>query len=95
MPSSCGTFVYRDVTSTVTKSALVRMGGTFSIRLGKCFVSLMCDGRFLARGWMPSFSLTLGSVGFMTSGADGAKFMFNACEEASQGGINRGREYSV
>ena len=37
--------VYRGVTSAVTKSALVGNGGKFSLRLRKCFVSLMCDGR--------------------------------------------------
>ena len=52
MPSSCGMFVYRDVTSAVTKRTLGGRGGSFSMRLGKCFVSLMCDGRLLARDWM-------------------------------------------
>ena len=51
MPSSCKMFVDRDVTSAVTKSALVGSGGRFSMRLGKCCVSLMCDGIFLARDW--------------------------------------------
>ena len=45
MPSSCGMFMYRYVTSAVTKSALVGRGGSFSRRLIKCFVPLMCDGR--------------------------------------------------
>ena len=27
-------------------------GGGFSIRLRKCFVSLMCGGRVLEKGWM-------------------------------------------
>ena len=52
MPSSCGIFVYRDVTSAVTKRALAERGGAFSMRLRKCFVSLMCDGRLLAIGWI-------------------------------------------
>ena len=53
MSSSCGLFLYRDVTSAVTKSALFGgSGGRFSMRLRKCFVSLMCDGRLLAKGWM-------------------------------------------
>ena len=52
MPSSCGMFEYRDVTSAVTKRALVGRGVSFSMRLRKCFVSLMCVGRLLARGWM-------------------------------------------
>ena len=52
MPSSCGMFVYRDVTSAVTKMALGGRGWGFSMKLRKCFVSLMCDGRLLARGWM-------------------------------------------
>ena len=52
MPSSCGMFVYRDVTSAVTKRALGGKEGSFSMRLRKCFVSLTCDGRLLARGWI-------------------------------------------
>ena len=52
MPSSCGMFVYRDVTSAVTKRALGGRGGSFSVRLRMFFVSLMCNGRLLARGWM-------------------------------------------
>ena len=51
MSSSYGMFVYRDVTSTVIKSALVGRGQSFSRSLIKCFVSLMCNGRFLAKGW--------------------------------------------
>ena len=52
MPSSHGMFVYRDMTSAVTKRALGRRGGSFLMRLRKYFVSLMCDGRLLARGWL-------------------------------------------
>ena len=56
MISSCGMFAYRDVTSAVTKSAFGGGGGgsvwSFSMRLGKCFVSLMCDLSLLARDWM-------------------------------------------
>ena len=52
MPSWCGMFVYRDVTSAVTKKTLGGRGGSFLMRLRKCFVSLTCDGRLLARGWM-------------------------------------------
>ena len=52
MPSSCGMFVYRNVTSAVTKRALGGRGGSFSTRLKKCFVSLACDGRLLTRSWM-------------------------------------------
>ena len=52
MPSSCGMFVYKDVTSAVTKRALTGRGGSYSMRLRKCFVSFTCDGRLLARGWM-------------------------------------------
>ena len=33
--------------SAVSKDALVGRDGGFSIRLRKCFVSLMCDGRLL------------------------------------------------
>ena len=51
-PSSCEMFVYRDVTSAVTKRALDGRGGSCSMSLRKCFISLMCDGRLLARGWM-------------------------------------------
>ena len=54
MLSSYGMFVYRDVTSTVTKKTLGGRGGTFSMRLRKRFVSLTCDTRLLARGWMRS-----------------------------------------
>ena len=43
---------YRDVTSAVTKMALGGRGGTFSMRLRNCFVSLTCDGRLLDRGWI-------------------------------------------
>ena len=52
MTSSRGMFVYRDVTSIVTKRTLGGRGGSFSKRLTNCFVSLTCDGRLLARGWM-------------------------------------------
>ena len=55
MISSCGMFVYRDVTSAVTTSAFGGGGGSvwsFSMRLRKCFVSLMCDLRLLASDWM-------------------------------------------
>ena len=52
MPFLYGMFVYKDVTSAVTKRALDGRVGSFSIRLRKCFVSLMCDGGLLARGWM-------------------------------------------
>ena len=52
MPSSCGMFVYRDVTSAVTKRALGGRGRSSLLRLRKCFVFLICDGRLLARGWM-------------------------------------------
>ena len=52
MPSSCGMFVYRDVTSAVTKRALGGRCGSFSMKFRKCFVSLTCEGRLLARGWM-------------------------------------------
>ena len=52
MPSSCGMFVYREVKSAVTKRALGGRGGSFSMRLRKCFVSLTCDERLLARDWM-------------------------------------------
>ena len=50
--SLCGMFVYRDVTSAVTKRALGGRGGNCSMRLRKCFVSLMRDGKLLAKGWM-------------------------------------------
>ena len=40
------------VSSAVTKEALGGRGGSFSMKLRKCFVSLTCDGRFLTRGWM-------------------------------------------
>ena len=52
MPSSCGMFVCRDMTSGVNKRALGGRGGSFPMRLRKCFVSLTYDGRLLARGWM-------------------------------------------
>ena len=47
---SCGMFAYRDVRSAVTKIALVGSDGSFSVRLRKCIVSLMCDGRLLGKG---------------------------------------------
>ena len=49
---SRGTFLYNDMTSAGTKRALNERGGRFSKRLRKCFVSLICDGRLLARGWI-------------------------------------------
>ena len=49
MPSLCGIFVYKDLTSAVTKRTLGGSGGSFSMWLRKYFVSLMCDGRLLAR----------------------------------------------
>ena len=52
MPSSCRMFVYRDVTSAVIKRAFGGRGERFSMRLRKCFVSLMYDRRLLAMGWM-------------------------------------------
>ena len=52
MPSSRGIFVDKDVTSDATIRELDRRGRSFSIRLRKCFVSLMCDERLLAIGWM-------------------------------------------
>ena len=50
MQSSCGTFEYENVTSAVTESVLLGSGGRFTMKFRKCFVSLMCDGRLLARG---------------------------------------------
>ena len=57
MTSSCRKFVYKDVTSAVTKRVLdgggeVGGGGgwKFFNKFEKCFVSLMFDGRLLARG---------------------------------------------
>ena len=44
--------MYRDVASAVTKRALGGSGGSFSLRLRKCFVPLMYDGRLLPRSWM-------------------------------------------
>ena len=38
--------------STVTKSALVGRGQSFSRSLIKCFLFLMCNERLLAKGWM-------------------------------------------
>ena len=52
MPSSCEMIVCRGKILALTKAPLVGRGGSFSIRLGKCFVSLMCDGRILAGGWI-------------------------------------------
>ena len=52
MLSSCRMFVYKDMTSAVTKRILDGKGGSFSIRLRKCFASLMRDGRLLARDWL-------------------------------------------
>ena len=52
MSSLSGMFVYKHVTSAVTKRALDGKDGSFPIRFRKCFVSLMWDGKFLARGWM-------------------------------------------
>ena len=42
--------MYNNVTSAVTKTALNGKSGSFSVKLGNCFLSLMCDGRLLARG---------------------------------------------
>ena len=51
-PSSCEMIVCRGKISALSKASLVGRGGSFSIRLRKCFVSLMCDGRILAGGWI-------------------------------------------
>ena len=47
MQLSCGMFVYRGLISAVIKSTLAWRVASFSIRLMKCFESLMCDGRLL------------------------------------------------
>ena len=52
LPSLCGMFVYKDVTSTVTKNALVGMNGSHSRRLIKCFVSLLFNEILLAKNQM-------------------------------------------
>ena len=52
MPSSCEMFVYNYVMSAVTKRGIYGKADSLSIRFRKCFVSLMYDGRFLARSWM-------------------------------------------
>ena len=52
MPSSCRIFAYKDVTSAVTKRALNERGESISIRIRKCFVFLMCDGKLLPRSWI-------------------------------------------
>ena len=52
MSSLSGMFLYKNVTSAVTKSALDGKDGSFSIRFRKCFVSLIWDGGLLARSWM-------------------------------------------
>ena len=44
--------MYKDMASTVTKRALGSRSGSFSMRLRKCFVFLMCDGRLLFRASM-------------------------------------------
>ena len=44
--------MYRDVASAVTKRALGGSGGSLSMMLRKCFVTLMYDGRLLPRNWM-------------------------------------------
>ena len=46
MGSSCGMFLYVIVTSALTESVLIKRGRSFSIRLRKYLVSLMCDGEF-------------------------------------------------
>ena len=43
MPSSCGMFVSRDVTSTLTKRSFGGRGGSSSIRLTKHDGRLICD----------------------------------------------------
>ena len=50
MTFSCTLFVYKDMTTAVTKMALDGRGRSFLISFGKCFMSLMCDGKLLARG---------------------------------------------
>ena len=56
MPFSCGMFVYKDVTSALTKRALGGMGGggwKFFNKVEKIFcVFDVCDGRLLARDWV-------------------------------------------
>ena len=52
MSSSCRMFVYRDMTSAVIKSALVGRGRSFFNKTEEMLLSLMCNGRLLARGWI-------------------------------------------
>lgn len=47
-----GIVLYTNVLSAVTKNALGGRGGSFSIRLRKCFGFSMCDRRLLAKGWI-------------------------------------------
>ena len=51
MPSFCGMFVCKGMMSAVTKRALDGRGGSFQ-EGWENVLSLMCDGRFLARGWV-------------------------------------------
>jgi len=52
MPSLCGMFVYKDLTSAVTRIALGGRGGKVEIICSRCLVSLMCEGNFSANGCM-------------------------------------------
>ena len=42
--------MYRDMISGLTKTALSGRGGSFSVRLKKCFVSLKCEDCYLGAG---------------------------------------------
>ena len=42
--------MYKDMISAVTKRVLSGRGRSFSVKLRKYFVSLICDGRLLSRG---------------------------------------------
>ena len=44
--------MYKDMTEAVTRMALDGKGRSFLISFGKYFMSLMCDGRLPARGWI-------------------------------------------
>ena len=52
MSSSCGMFVYSDVTSAVTKIAFSGRGGRDSRSCRKCLLSQMYEGSISTRGCM-------------------------------------------
>ena len=80
MPSSCGMFVYSDVTSAVTKIAFSGRGGRDSRSYRKCLLSRMYEGSISTRGcmrWVTLFKSL--SVGLPHADTVGRSAMLELC----------------